>query len=128
MKMMIMSKRIFSALLTVAMFLYCLAVHTSMSCTQDAALMACAHAMHSCCEDIGSAIANPCCCSEEAPESASEAPQMVRMPDPVYPAMRSTFAAVCQKQLTLAAEAPAMRVYAPSINAKLYIVNRSLLI
>ncbi len=53
---------------------------------------------------------------------------MVRMPDPVYPAMRSTFAAVCQKQLTLAAEAPAMRVYAPSINAKLYIVNRSLLI
>ncbi|HEY9715911.1 MAG TPA: hypothetical protein V6C69_00475 [Trichormus sp.] len=123
-----MSKRIFSAVLTAAIFLYCLAVHTSMSCTEDAALMACAHAMHSCCEDIGSTIANPCCCSEEAPESASEAPQMVRMPDPVYPAMRSTFASVCEKNLTLAAEAPVMRVYAPSVSAKLYILNRSLLI
>jgi hypothetical protein len=53
---------------------------------------------------------------------------MVRMPDPVYPAMRSAFASVCAKKLQIAAEAPVMRVYTPSVNAKLYILNRSLLI
>ena len=90
--------------------------------------MACAHETHSCCGESTATVGNPCCCTEQAPESAGEAPLLVRSQDPIYPAVRCISNLVPEQKIVFSPVARSMRASAPRFCAKLYLINRSLLI